>query len=164
MFIISVLSILGVPEEELDDEAQEVFLVVCQRVRDYEERGKLLSWLRSICVRVAWNRRRRLQRHPEQLMDASSASASQLGVAPTQHDQLIAQEALALGRHLLQGLPSEQRDVFLSYVVEERRMTDIARAANCPLQTAYSRLHSARSRISVAVKAKGAPFANASAT
>jgi RNA polymerase sigma-70 factor (ECF subfamily) len=78
----------------------------------------------------------------------------EIEVDATQHAQLIDHEALAFGCNLLQGLPTQQRDVFLSYVVEEERMTDIARAAKCPLQTAYSRLSSARSRISAAVKAR----------
>jgi RNA polymerase sigma-70 factor (ECF subfamily) len=53
---------------------------------------------------------------------------------------------------LLQALPVEQRDVFWLYEVEELPMSEIARALNCPLQTAYSRLHKARERILAAVQ------------
>ncbi|HET8937955.1 MAG TPA: sigma-70 family RNA polymerase sigma factor [Polyangiales bacterium] len=97
---------------------------------------------------MAWNLRRSLQRRREELV-----AAFELEVEPTQYDQLSDHEALAFGCEVLSALPSQQRDIFLSYVVEEKPMTDIARAANCPLQTAYSRLHSARARICAAVKA-----------
>lgn len=148
-FVLCHLRTLRVPEGELEDATQEVFLVVCQRVQGYQERGQLSAWLRAICARVAWNRRRGRKRRREDLVESL-----EIEVDATQHTKLIDHAALVLGCHLLQSLPTQQRDVFLSYLVDGERMTDIARAAKCPLQTAYSRLNSARSRISAAVKAR----------
>ena len=145
-YVVGSLRALDIPAEELEDATQEVFLVVCQRTRDYEERGKLRAWLNSICKRVAWNRCRSRRRSREELVDSCDFE-----VRATQHEQLIITEALELGSRLLDGLPTEQRDVFWLYEVENKPMADIARAANCPLQTAYSRLHRARERIQAAV-------------
>ena len=144
---------LGISEGDLDDALQEVFLVVFQRMRDYEERGRVRAWLYSICTRVVWTRRRVLRRRREDLMEYPEANAV---VEATQHDRVVDKEALALGHELLQGLPPEQRDVFWLYEVEELPMSEIARAIDCPLQTAYSRLHKARERILAAVKLSAA--------
>src|SRR5262245_35284280 len=59
----------------------------------------------------------------------------------------IDREALELGWRLLQQLPEEQREVFVLYEVEDMSMPEIARALDCPLQTAYARLYAARARI-----------------
>lgn len=147
-FVCRSLRMLGVPEGDLDDALQEVFLVVFQRMRDYEERGRVRAWLYSICTRVVWTRRRVLRRRREDL----GVEVPEAATAPTQHDRVVDHEALALGHELLQALPVEQRDVFWLYEVEELPMSEIARALNCPLQTAYSRLHKARERILAAVQ------------
>lgn len=146
-FVCRSLRMLGVPEGDLDDALQEVFLVVFQRMRDYEERGRVRAWLYSICTRVVWTRRRVMRRRREDLVDYPESA-----VGPTQHERVVDHEALALGHELLQALPPEQRDVFWLYEVEELPMSEIARSINCPLQTAYSRLHKARERILAAVK------------
>jgi RNA polymerase sigma-70 factor (ECF subfamily) len=151
-FVCRSLRMLGVPEGDLDDALQEVFLVVFQRMRDYEERGRVRAWLYSICTRVVWTRRRVLRRRREDL----GVEVPEAATAPTQHDRVVDHEALALGHELLQALPVEQRDVFWLYEVEELPMSEIARSLNCPLQTAYSRLHKARERILAAVQMNAA--------
>lgn len=141
------LRLLAVPESDLDDALQEVFIVVLQRLHDFEERGRTRGWLHSICTRVVWARRRKQKRRAEELVDRVEAAH-----APTQHVRLVETEALALGRQLLQSLPAEQRDVFWLYEVEDLTMPEIAQIVGCPLQTAYSRLHKARERILAAVQ------------
>ena len=37
-----------------------------------------------------------------------------------------------------------RRDVFILYEIAEQSMHDVARAAGCPLKTAYKRLYAAR--------------------
>jgi RNA polymerase sigma-70 factor (ECF subfamily) len=142
-FVCRSLRLLGVRESDLDDVLQEVFLVVYQRLHDYEERGRARAWLYSICTRVARAQRRKLGRRREEvsveLPDAASAA--------TQLEGLMKNEALTLGQELLQRLPREQRDVFWLYEIEELPMSEIAQALGCPLQTAYSRLHRARDRV-----------------
>jgi RNA polymerase sigma-70 factor (ECF subfamily) len=140
-FVCRSLRYLGVPEADLDDLLQEVFLVVCQRLDDYQERGRARSWLYSICTRVATAQRRKQWRRRE-----SGPPGEQVAPA-SQLDQVEDREALELGWKLLEQLPPEQRQVFVLFEVEGMPMAEIAQALDCPLQTAYSRLYKARERI-----------------
>jgi len=140
-FVCRSLRYLGVPEADLDDLLQEVFLVVCQRLPDYQERGRARSWLYSICTRVANAQRRKQFRRRE-----SGPPGDQV-TAASQLDAVQDREALELGWRLLQQLPPEQREVFVLFEVEGMPMAEIAQALDCPLQTAYSRLYKARERI-----------------
>ncbi|MDB4975139.1 MAG: polymerase sigma factor RpoE [Myxococcaceae bacterium] len=142
-FVCRSLRRLGVMESDLDDLLQEVFLVVYQRLSDYQERDRARSWLYSISVRVAQGQRRRMFRRRENL-----TSQPPEGQAPAGQLQAVEErEALQLGQRLLGLLPAEQREVFVLYEVEDMPMSQIAEAVGCPLQTAYSRLYKARERI-----------------
>jgi RNA polymerase sigma-70 factor (ECF subfamily) len=142
-FVCRSLRRLGIAESDLDDMLQEVFLVVYQRLSDYEERNRARSWLYSICTRVAYAHRRKMFRRRE-----SVAAELPESLAPaTQLQSVEDREALILGHRLLALLSPEQREVFVLYEVEDMPMQQIATAIGCPLQTAYSRLHKARSRL-----------------
>jgi RNA polymerase sigma-70 factor (ECF subfamily) len=142
-FVWRSLRRLGVPEADLDDVLQEVFLVVYRRLADYEERDRGRAWLYSICTRVAQTQRRTRSRRREQL----SSEIPEGRVAPTQLVRVEEREALALGHRLLATLPDEQREVFVLYEIEHLPMQQIADALSCPLYTAYSRLRTARIKI-----------------
>lgn len=142
-FAARVLRSLGVRDADLDDMLQEVFLVVARRGVDYEELGRARSWMYSICRRVAVaQRRRRLHERA-----AIATHQREPACAPTQLEHVEDMEALEFCERLLNQLPPVQRLIFLLYEVEELSMPEIARLVGCPLQTAYSRLHKARSRI-----------------
>jgi RNA polymerase sigma-70 factor, ECF subfamily len=148
-FVCRSLRMCGVREADLDDVLQEVFLVVHQRLPDYEERGSARAWLYSICTRVARAQRRKLWRRRAEV----AGELPEIGAAAaTQLESVADSEALALGHQLLQRLPPEQRDVFWLYEVEDLTIAEIARALGCPLQTAYSRLRAARQRVSAEVQ------------
>lgn len=140
-FVCRSLRHLGVPEADLDDLLQEVFLVVSKRLDDYEERGRARSWLYSICSRVASSQRRKVRRRRETEPVAESAAE------PLQLEAVQDRQSLELGWRLLQELPAQQREVFVLYEVEDMPMAEIAQALDCPLQTVYSRLYKARERI-----------------
>jgi RNA polymerase sigma-70 factor (ECF subfamily) len=142
-FVCRSLRYLGVREADLDDALQEVFLVVYQRLSDYQEKGRARAWLYSICTRVAHAQRRKVDRRRE----TASPGFFEDAAAPTQLEHVEDREALALGHRLLSQLPLPQREVFLLYEVEDMPMAEIAQALDCPLQTAYSRLHKARARV-----------------
>ena len=145
-FLCRSLRYLGVQEADLDDVLQEVLLVVCKRMTDYEERGRLRAWLYSICTRVVRAERRKSARHrPSAELPEQAAPALQLV-------RVEDREALELGWRLLDQLPPQQREVFVLYEVEDMPMSHIAQALGCPLQTAYSRLYKARQRILAAVE------------
>jgi RNA polymerase sigma-70 factor (ECF subfamily) len=147
-FVCRILRSLGVHERDLDDALQDVFVVVARRQQDYEEQGRARAWMYSICKRVAIAQRRKYRRTRE----TSETRAVEPSVAPTQLQDMQDREAFELGRRLLEQLPPKQREIFLLYEVEDMSMAEIARLVGCPLQTAYSRLHQARTRIVAVVE------------
>jgi RNA polymerase sigma-70 factor, ECF subfamily len=142
-FVWRVLQHLGLREADLEDAAQEVFVVVQRRLADYRECDKLRAWLYAICARVAKDHRRRVRRRREHI----TAEPPEPWCAATQAAHLAKQQSLAFGERLLATLPEKQRTVFLLYELEQMSMTEVALAVDCPLQTAYARLRKARERI-----------------
>jgi RNA polymerase sigma-70 factor, ECF subfamily len=142
-FVCRSLRRLGVPEADLDDALQEVFLVVHRRIADYEDRGRLRAWLYTICAHVVRAERRRHRRRRETLTPDPPEAVSGLDPQRSAEDA----QSLALGKRVLAQLKPELRDVFVLYELEELPMREVAEALGCPLQTAYSRLHAARARV-----------------
>jgi RNA polymerase sigma-70 factor, ECF subfamily len=66
---------------------------------------------------------------------------------PTQERDVLRREALAALQGVLDRLPPAQRAAFVLYEIEELHMADVARILDCPVQTAYSRLHAARREV-----------------
>lgn len=137
------LRLLGVPEREVPDAMQEVFLVVHQRLDELERPGALRSWLYAICVRKALHRRRALARRREEPV----ATVPIEGAAPSPHTALEQSRALDAAVQMLNALDDDQRAVFVLYEVEQMPMREVAEAVGCPMQTAYARLYAARRAI-----------------
>ncbi|MBL8945782.1 MAG: sigma-70 family RNA polymerase sigma factor, partial [Myxococcales bacterium] len=58
-FVWAVLRRLGVDEADVEDAAQDVFVVAHRRLGEFEGRAAVRTWLYSIALRVASNRRRK---------------------------------------------------------------------------------------------------------
>jgi RNA polymerase sigma-70 factor (ECF subfamily) len=137
------LRYLGVPEFDLPDTCQEVFLVVHRRLGEFRGEACLSTWIYEICCRVAkaWRRRTAARR------DAPMAETPVVAVDAQQESALeIARARHELSR-LLDELPEEQRAVIVLHELEELPMHRVARLLGCPLFTAYSRLRLARKRL-----------------
>lgn len=139
-FVWRSLRRMGVPESHVDDAAQEVFLVVHRRLRDFEGRSSARTWLFGIALRVAsdfrrWNRRK--NQHdplPEVVAD---------GGADPQATAERREAARAIER-CLEALPEERRAVFVLMELEEMTAPEVSEALSVPLNTVYSRLRIAR--------------------
>lgn len=139
-FVFRILRRLGVPERDLDDAAQDVFMVVHRRLSEFEQGASIRSWLFGIARRVAAGRARRgYERNEVSMADVD------VGAVPQNAEQRLDVGRL-LGR-ALRELDSAKRDVFVLYELEGLSMHEVASAVGCPLQTAYSRLHAARSLV-----------------
>ena len=129
----------GVPERDVDDAAQQVFLAFSQRLAEIAA-GKEPAYLVAIVVRIAANARRKLARSPEVLSDEVDAAPS--GTTP---EALLGQKQLR--EELDRGLSTlalEQRAVFVLFELEGFSLPEIAEALQIPLGTATSRLRRAR--------------------
>ena len=142
-FVCRSLRHLGVAEPDLDDSVHEVFSAAFQRLHDYKQAGRARAHLYAICTRVARAHERKLESSSlaASMAFARRASAAASFGAAEDH------EAYELSQRALLPLSPQQREVFWLYEVEDMRMVEIAHALECPLQTAYSRLHEARERV-----------------
>jgi RNA polymerase sigma-70 factor (ECF subfamily) len=55
-------------------------------------------------------------------------------------------------KFLLDRLDEQKRQVFVLYEIEGMTMKEVCEVLECPLQTAYSRLHAARAVLSEALE------------
>lgn len=146
-FVWRTLRHLGVPERDIEDVCQEVFVVVHRKLEGFEGRSTLRTWVYGICLRTASDYRRRAHVRREQAVDE----------VPTTTFEADQEHAVERSRHrkrlleLLDELDEEKRQVFVLYEIEELDMKEIADAMGTPLQTAYSRLRAARQMLARAL-------------
>jgi RNA polymerase sigma-70 factor (ECF subfamily) len=139
-YVWRILRRLGVPDADVDDVCQEVFLVVDARLGSFEGRSSMRTWIYGICVRKASEYRRRPHRRHESIV----ADPPETSTPALQHEELERKRTLARLDEALLALDEGKRAVFVLYEIEQLSMPDVAAACGCPLQTAYSRLHAAR--------------------
>jgi RNA polymerase sigma-70 factor (ECF subfamily) len=142
-FVRRALLRMGVADADVPDLLQEVFLVVLRRLNDFEGRSTLRTWLYGICLRVAAAQHRRLRRRRALF----SLREADLALPARQDDACSVREHLSLLERCLARLSPEQRRVFVGFELEERTMAELAAELDCPVKTAFSRLHSARKRV-----------------
>jgi RNA polymerase sigma-70 factor (ECF subfamily) len=142
-FVFRVLRRLGVAECDLDDAAQDVFVVIHRNLSQYDHQSALRSWLFGILYRVASGYRRRTRRRRE---DMPARLPVQV-VQPSQLEELEFREAQRLLLDALDQIEPAPRAVFVLYELEEMDMPEVAAALGCPPQTAYSRLYAARAGV-----------------
>ncbi|MET0791749.1 MAG: sigma-70 family RNA polymerase sigma factor [Polyangiaceae bacterium] len=141
VFVWRVLARLGVQTRDVPDACQEVFLVVHQRLADFDaSRGSLRSWVYGICARVASDYRRR---HPNR-NESSGEVLEEMGVSGQQEEDLQAARAWRRLAQVLDRMDAAKREVFVLFELEALPMAEVALSLACPVQTAYARLHAAR--------------------
>jgi RNA polymerase sigma-70 factor (ECF subfamily) len=130
-----------------------VFVVVHRKLGEFEGRSEVRTWLYGICLRVAADHRRRAHvRHERPHPDPTEGVAASPALRPDART-----EARSTLQSLLDELDDDKRAVLVLYELEGLTMKEVAAAVGCPLQTAYSRLHAARERITALVEARRTP-------
>jgi RNA polymerase sigma-70 factor, ECF subfamily len=140
---------LGVPDAQLDDAVQDVFIVAHRRLTDFEGRSSARTWLFSIAVRVASDYRRSGRRRAR-LTGALQQVSKPAPETPFEGTANI--EARALLQQFLAKLPPEQRVAFSLAEIEQMSVPEIALATGDNANTIYSRLRSARQAFAQAVQ------------
>jgi RNA polymerase sigma-70 factor, ECF subfamily len=133
---------LGVSEAEASDAVQDVFLVVHDKLAQFEGRSSMTTWLFTICRTVARERRHKAQRDRALYSDVSAEGELDLRAdvaRAAEHNQ-----RLALLETILAGFEVEQRNVFILFEIEKLTGEEISEALSIPLGTVYSRLQLAR--------------------
>jgi RNA polymerase sigma-70 factor (ECF subfamily) len=149
-FVWRSLRALGVPPASLDDAAQEVFLVVHRRGKDFEGRSSTKTWLFGIAFRVAANLRRSVQRRPT---DELTPDVTTDQPDPEQYASLL--EATRFVERFLGTLADGPRAAFTACVLEEMTAPEAAEALGVNVNTLSSRLRLARQRFNAALAKRG---------
>jgi RNA polymerase sigma-70 factor (ECF subfamily) len=139
---------MGVREADVEDVCQEVFVVVHRNLAAFDGRNPLSTWLYAICFRAASAYRRKASFRRELVTDEPPDTPQEA----SQSDAVARRQAQRLLARVLDDLDEEKRAVFVLYEIEEAPMAEVAAALGCPLQTAYSRLHAARSQVEAATR------------
>jgi RNA polymerase sigma-70 factor (ECF subfamily) len=142
---------LGGPTVDPDQAAQDVYIVVLQRIHTVERPGQLPSWLFAVTRRVLAQHRRK-----------AWVRRWVPGLAPDGPDPRPGPSAAAglserarLVHALLAELPEELREVLVLCDVEERSDPEVADMLGLKVGTAKSRLRRARMRFRELALARG---------
>lgn len=147
----SVLRRFGVDEADVDDACQDVFVIAHRRLGQFEGRAAIRTWLYSIAMRVAANRRRKAARRHALL-------ARMPGTVPDDLEELAARgQARAILERLLDRLDEHKRVVFVLAELEELTVPAIASLVGENPRTIYSRLRAARAAVASALDRLHAP-------
>ncbi len=130
----------GVPASSVDDVVQEVFIVVHRKLREFEGRSSVRTWLAGITRRVVSDHVRKRGNAPAgEALDADVASALD-GPA----ELLDAKLAANLVDGIMQQMSEDQREVFMLHEIEEMSGREIAEATGTNENTVHTRLRAAR--------------------
>lgn len=144
-FVWRVLARRGVPEEQLEDATQEVFVIMHRRWGAWDSDSQR-AWLYGVARRVASAQHRARARRSRKLA-ALPAPAE----PPRADERLDDQHRLDALARTLEQLDPERRDVFVLVELEGLSAPEVAVALGCKLNTVYSRLRRARAAVSRAM-------------
>lgn len=150
-FVWRTLRHLGVPDQDLSDACQEVFIVIHRRLSTFEGRSRLTTWIFQICFNMARDRNRRAHVRREVLGDAMMEHL-QSGILDP-HAALERRDEEGVFERALATMDMDQRAAFVLFEIEDLTGPEVAEALGVPLGTAYSRLRLARAAFQTAIDA-----------
>ena len=149
-FVWRNLSRLGVRPAQLDDAAQEVFIAVHRRLAEFSGRSAIRTWLFQFVMRVAATQRRSARRwNPVSADEELEALPDERSALPD--EQASARQAASVLRRLLGEIAEDRRPIFILAELEELSIPEVAEALGINVNTAYTRLRSARADFESAV-------------
>jgi len=135
----------GVQPHDVEDVAQEAFLIAHRNLASFDGRSSLRTWMYGIAWRCAVNFRRKERKHEDHQVEEKH---SDLAAQPApQFDAVEQKQARQLLDELLEQLPQLQRAALVLYELENVSVAEIAEIMDCPAPTIYSRLRLARAAI-----------------
>lgn len=144
-YLLRTLERLAANPAEVEDLAQEVFLVLRRTWRDYDPGRPLKPYLFGIAFRVASSHRRRFWR------EVPYAVVESQDLAPSPDRAFEAKQARAIVLAALQQIPLPRRAVLVMHDLDHTSMHEVAATLSIPLFTAYSRLRKARLELEHAI-------------
>lgn len=145
-YVWTSLRRLGVPERDIPDVTQELFVEVHRKLDHYDAARPIRPWLFAFAVRFASDYRRSARVRREAISDAEPE-----GAASSPEDHAEAARRRALVQRALEAIEEERRPVFVLHELDEVSGPEIADALGIPLNTVYSRLRLARDEFRAAL-------------
>ena len=140
-YVQRTLRRLGTDQSEVDDLAQEVFLVLHRRWAEYDQSRPLRPYLFGVAVRIALaNQRKRVRE-----VALGNLELSDEGPGP--EEILSGKETRVLLQAALKRIPLPRRTVLVLHEFERLPATEVAATLSIPLFTVYSRLRKARQEL-----------------
>lgn len=139
--VLRWMAAMGAPCADLEDLAQEVFLVVERKLDDFDGRN-LPGWIYGIARKVVASHRRR--GWIRSLFLRRVEEASSLYVSATPVVLLERKQAWQIVGSVLAKMSDKRRRVFVLFEIEGYRGEEIAALEGVPLKTIWTRLHHAR--------------------
>lgn len=149
-YVWLLLRRLGVREADLEDAAQEVFVVVHRRLSAYDPERPIRPWLSGITRRVAMRERRRPRNTRE--AEAPAALVDALLRDEAHPERLLADAQRRARVHAgLEALDETRREVFVLHELHGLPCPEVAEALGVPVNTVYTRLRAARATFKAAL-------------
>jgi RNA polymerase sigma-70 factor (ECF subfamily) len=137
---------LGGQDAEAEDIVQETFMIALPKLSSYVFNAPIYAWLRQICLRLCYARRRtrnRLVMSPEADLELFLRRAA-LERTQTESLEALKIRRLELLRRLSGKLKAHSREVFELRNMQEMSYAEIGRSLSIPMGTVMSRLARAR--------------------
>ncbi len=131
---------MGVPRQEVEDVASEVFYKVFRSLRRYEPTHALSTWMYRITVNAALDHRRS-RRHDSRSEEIPASLADD---SPSQLDTAEDRQRAGILHEALGRLPDHYRTPLILTHVEGLSLDEVARILNLPEGTIKSRLFRGR--------------------
>lgn len=150
-FVFNLVRRFGGRDADLEDLTHDVFLAAWRSRATFDASRALRPWLMGIAFRVVSD----FQSRARHRFESAGAEEAQLVADQSRSpvEQTEAGQAQRLVQQALQKLEPARRAVFVMHELEELPISEVARVLDVPEGTAWSRLRSARSDFSAAVKA-----------
>lgn len=140
-YVQRTLRRLGTERSEVDDLAQEVFLVLHRRWSEYDQSRPLRPYLFGVAVRIALANQRKRSR------EVALGNIELSDDRPGPEELLSNKETRALVQAALKRIPLPRRTVLMMHELDRVPVTEVAATLSIPLFTVYSRLRKAREEL-----------------
>jgi RNA polymerase sigma-70 factor (ECF subfamily) len=146
-YVWNALRRLGLRSADLEDAAQEVFVVAMRRLSTLDLSRPIRPWLFGVALKVVSDFKQ-LARHRREIggtqVEGVDGAAGPEEAAQASQSRRIVQAAL-------EELDLDSRAVVVMHDLRGHAMPEVAEALAIPLNTAYSRLRLARPKLAAAV-------------
>lgn len=126
---------------ETEELLQETFLRAFRKAGEFRPEARVSTWLFQIAINLCRDRARKLPRR-----EAALEGFREPGTGRTPADEATEAEAKRIVAEVIEGLPEDERSVFLLRVYDDHTYEEIAEAVGCSERTARERMKRGRAR------------------